>query len=97
MSTRVTSTRDSHSETMVKKLVRAEVGLLRDDWFVPVLSAALDKALTYVGSGHDLHWREAGRKAVAETYEHFGISGIQDLVGSAPEALEAGEAEGGSS
>lgn len=80
MSGTASSTRDSHAETMVKKTIRAEISLLRDDWFLPVLAAALDKGLTYVGQGHNLSYREAAQKALTETYEAFDIEGIAGLV-----------------
>jgi hypothetical protein len=86
------ATRDTHSETMVKKVVRAEVGLLRDDWFLPVLAAALDKALVYVGSGYNLHWREAARRALDETYAEFNIEGLAALIGDQAPALETASA-----
>ena len=82
------ATRDSHSETMAKRIIRAEIGLLRDDWFLPVQAAAVDKALVYVGAGHELHWREAARKALEETYTEFKIEGLLGLVDQ--KALEAG-------
>ena len=86
------STRDSHEETMVKKTIRAEIGLLRDDWFLPVLAAALDKGLTYVGQGHNLNYREAAHKALEETYSAFNIEGLANLVDKGPApALEAGD------
>lgn len=83
------STRDTHSETMVKKVVRAEIGLLRDDWFLPVLKEALDQALVYVGGSHNLPYREAAHKALSETYAKFGIEGLAALVRSEQEAIEA--------
>lgn len=79
-------TRDSHSETMVKKAVRANIGLLRDDWFLPLQAAALDKALVYVGE--DIPWAEASRKAITETYSEFGVKGLIDLT-EPPKAIEA--------
>jgi hypothetical protein len=81
------ATRDTHSETMTKKVVAAEIGLLRDDWFLPVKAAATDKALVYVGSGHNLHWREAARKALEETYAEFKIEGLAALVRDQAPAL----------
>ena len=91
MASSASSTRDSHAETMVKKTIRAEIGLLRDDWFLPVLAAALDKGLTYVGQGHNLSYREAAHKALTETYSAFNIEGLASLVDrSSQAALEAG-------
>lgn len=89
MSGVASSTRDSHTETMVKKAVRAQVGLLRDDWFLPVQADALNRALTYVGGG--LPWPEASRKALEETFAAFGISGLHALLSEPTEAIEAGE------
>ena len=86
------ATRDTHSETMTKKVVAAEIGLLRDDWFLPVKAAATDKALVYVGSGHNLNWREAARRALEETYAEFKIEGLTALVRDNQAALTAGEA-----
>ncbi len=83
----VGQTRDSHSETMTKKVVRAETGLLRDDWFLPVQKAATERALIGVGQG--LHWRVAAANALKETYAEFGLEGIAALIH--PEALPAGE------
>lgn len=85
------ATRDSHSETMVKKVVRAEIGLLRDDWFLPVQAAALDKALVNVGPGNNLNWREAAAKALADTYAEFKIEGLAALVNSEQAQIEAGK------
>ena len=76
---------------MVKKSVRAQIGLLRDDWFLPVQEAALDQALVYVGPGHGLHWKVAARKALEETYAEFNIEGIDALINQAQEAIEAAE------
>ncbi len=86
----VGQTRDSHSETMTKKVVRAETTLLRDDWFLPVQKAATDRALIGVGQG--LHWRVAARQALEETYKEFGIEGINALIHGDQAAIEAGEA-----
>jgi hypothetical protein len=83
------ATRDTHSETMTKKVVRAEIGLLRDDWFIPVQAAALDKALVYVGSGHNLHWKDAARRALEETYAEFNIQGLATLVNEHQASIEA--------
>lgn len=76
---------------MAKKIVRAEIGLLRDDWFLPVQAAAVDKALVYVGPGHSLSWREAAGKALAETYAEFKIEGLAALVQQSHPQIEAGE------
>lgn len=83
--------RDSHSETMTKKVVRAEIGLLRDDWFLPVQEAALGRALIGVRQG--LHYKAAASKALAETYKEFGLEGINALIHGDSEqaAIEAGE------
>jgi hypothetical protein len=89
----VGQTRDSHSETMAKKVVRAEIGLLRDDWFLPVQKAALDRALIAVGQGK--HYRIAASEALDETFKEFGLEGLSALIGSSdPKALEAAEHEG---
>ena len=74
---------------MAKKVVAAEIGLLRDDWFIPVKAAATDKALVYVGAGHNLHWREAARRALEETYTEFNIQGLSALIGDQAPALQA--------
>jgi hypothetical protein len=84
------ATRDSHSETMAKRTVRAEIGLLRDDWFLPVQAAATDKALVYVGPGHNLPWKEAARRGLEETFTEFKIEGLNALVQQSQGALEAG-------
>ncbi len=84
-------TRQSHNETMVKRTIRSDIGLLRYDWFDPVQEAAIDKALVYVGAGHDLDWRAAARKALIETYIEFKIQGLSALVAGAPTGVEAGE------
>jgi hypothetical protein len=76
---------------MAKKIVRAEIALLRDEWFLPVQTAALDKALVLVGPGHNLHWREAARQALEETYAEFRIEGLANLVNQNQSALEAGD------
>jgi len=77
---------------MVKKTISAEIGLLRDDWFLPVKAAALDKALVFVGPGHDLPWRDAASRALAETYAEFKIEGLNALVNGSHPQIEAGEA-----
>ena len=88
----VGQTRDSHSETMAKKVVRAEITLLRDDWFIPVQKTALDRALIGVEQGK--HWRLAARDALAETYAEFGLEGIHALLHPEGQAaIEAGEQE----
>lgn len=86
-------TRESHSMTMAKKVVRAEISLLRDDWFLPVQAAAIDQAISYVGPGHELHWKEAARRALEETYAEFKIEGLNALIhDSKPQPqIEAGE------
>ena len=76
---------------MTKKLVRAEIGLLRDDWFLPVQKAALDRALIGVNKG--LHWKIAASQALHETFTEFGLEGIVALIHPETAALEAGEAE----
>lgn len=83
------ATRDTHSETMTKKVVAAEIGLLQYDWFLPVKAAATDKALVYVGAGHNLHWKEAARRALEETYAEFNIQGLAALVGDQTRAISA--------
>lgn len=83
----VGQTRDSHSETMTKKVVRAEIGLLRDDWFLPVQKAALDRALLGVDRG--LHWKVAAQQALAETFTEFGLEGINALIHPETPAIEA--------
>lgn len=80
-------TRDSHAETMVKKSVRAHISLLRDDWFLPLQAAALDKALVYVGEANGLGWAEASRRAITETYDEFGVQGLAELTDQ--KAIEA--------
>lgn len=77
---------------MVKKSVRAQIALLRDDWFLPVQADALNRALTYVGE--DIPWTTASRQALEETFAAFGISGLSDLLAAPVEAIEAGETEG---
>lgn len=85
-------TPDSHSETMTKKVIRAEIALLRDEWFLPVQKAALERAVIGVGQGK--HWRVAAQEALVETYKDYGIEGITSLIYH-PEhhAIEAGEKE----
>ena len=85
------SMRSSHSELMVTKAIRAEIGLLRDDWFLPVQRAAQEKALEYVNRPHELPWREASAKALQETYAEYRIEGIAALVGNQA-LLETGAA-----
>jgi hypothetical protein len=76
---------------MTKKVVRAEIGLLRDDWFLPVQKAALDRALIGVGQGK--HWKLAASDALNETYAEFGLEGIVALIHPEGQAaIEAGEA-----
>lgn len=84
-----TQTRDSHSETMAKKVVRAEISLLRDDWFLPVQKAALDRALLGVDRG--LPYRVAAREALEETFAEFGLEGLNALIHSEKAAIETGE------
>ena len=88
-------TKQSHNETMVKRTIRADIGLLRYDWFDPVQAAAIDKALVYVGAGYDLDWRTAAGKALRETYAEFKIEGLFALTNGAHPEVEAGADETG--